>query len=130
MLNLLGLIVFASIHFSAPSQIVYVDAIKILAGYKGMEEAKKEFDTKVSQWNANLDTLKLEMETKLAEYETKHQNLSLKEKRLTEDLLEAKRAQYQNYESLIAEKISKEDKELTAKVYSKVNDYPRIVIRN
>lgn len=122
-LNLLGLIVFASVQFSSPSRVVYVDAIKVLAGYKGMATAKKEFESKVSQWRANLDTLKLELESKLSEYEAKHTRLSSKEKELMEELLEAKRGQYENYETLIAEKINKEDQELTTKVYSKVNDY-------
>jgi outer membrane protein len=122
-LNLIGLLVFAVFQFFSPSEIVYVDSIKILSGYKGMEYAKKEFDTKVAIWNSNLDTLKMEMEEKFNEYDSKRLSLSSKEKELMEELLETKRAQYLNYQQMIAEKVKKEDQELTTKVYAKVNDY-------
>jgi outer membrane protein len=122
-ISLIGLIVISLFLFSKSPKIVYVDSIKVLSGYKGMEYAKKEYDVKVSVWNANLDTLKMEMEIKFQEYETKRLKLSVKEKELMEELLETKRQQYLNYQQMVAEKMKKEDQELTAKVHTKVNDY-------
>lgn len=122
-ISLVGLVIISLFLFSKPPKIVYVDSIKVLSGYKGMEYAKKEYDVKVSVWNANLDTLKMEMESKFQEYEAKRLKLSAKEKELMEELLETKREQYLNYQQMVAEKMKKEDQELTSKVYSKVNDF-------
>lgn len=122
-ISLVGLIVISLFLFSKSHKIVYVDSIKVLSGYKGMEYAKKEYDVKVSVWNANLDTLKMEMEGKFQEYESKRMQLTAKEKELMEELLETKRQQYMNYQQMVAEKMKKEDQELTAKVYTKVNEY-------
>ncbi len=112
-----------SIRTTKSKEVVYVDAIKLLNGYMGMKEARKEYELKVSGWNANLDTLKSEMETKFQEYDANRLKLSLKERSLMEELLETKRQQYLDYQKIISEKASKEDQDLTARVYTKVNDY-------
>lgn len=112
-----------SIKSPESNRVVYVDAIKLLNGYLGMKEARKEYEVKVSGWNANLDTLKSEMEIKFAEYEAKRTKLSVKERDLMEELLETKRQQFLEYQKIVTEKASKEDQDLTAKVYTKVNEY-------
>src|SRR6185369_13031260 len=49
-------------------------------------------------------------------------NLSAKEKKLTEELINSKHEQYLNYQQVIKEKVQKEDQDLTKKVLDKVND--------
>lgn len=116
----IGLILYVTLR---KEKIVYVDSVKLLSRYEGMAVAKKAYDAKVSLWNANLDTLKMEMEAKLKEYEIKLSTLSVKEKNLMEELLETKRQQYINYQQMVAEKMKKEDQELTQKIYDKVDAY-------
>ena len=120
---IIGLAVVIAFQFKKADSIVYVDAVKLVNGYKGMQIARKDFEIKTNVWKANLDTLKTELETKIKEYEATHTKLSAKEKALTEELLQTKQDQYVNYQNVIAEKIQKEDQELTNKVLGKVNDF-------
>ena len=122
-LVIIGLLVVIAFQFEKKEAIVYVDAVKLVNGYKGMQAARKEFEFKTSAWKANLDTLKTELEEHVKEYEATRNKLSAKEKTLTEELLRTKQEQYINYQNIIAEKIQKEDQELTSKVLGKVNDY-------
>lgn len=118
-----GLIVVITLQFDKKDSIVYVDAIKLVNGYKGMQAARKEFELKTQAWKANLDTLKTELESKIKEYESTRLKLSAKEKSLMEELLQTKQDQFMNYQNIISEKIQKEDQELTTKVLGKVNDF-------
>jgi outer membrane protein len=118
-----GLIVVIAFQFDKKDAIVYVDAVKLVNGYKGMQSARKEFEVKTQAWNANLDTLKTELQSKIKEYEATKMKLSAKEKALTEELLQTKQDQFLNYQNIIAEKVQKEDQELITKVLGKVNDY-------
>jgi outer membrane protein len=49
--------------------------------------------------------------------------MNAREKKLTEELLATKQQQLANYQQATAENASKEDKEVTAKVFSEVNDF-------
>jgi outer membrane protein len=111
------------LHFSKTESIVFVDAIKLVNGYKGMQAARKGFELRTSAWKANIDTLKTELDAKIKTYEATHKQLTSKEKALTEELLQTKHDQLVNYQNVIAEKIKQEDKELTSQVLGKVNDY-------
>jgi outer membrane protein len=118
-----GLLIVIALQFDRKESIVYVDSVKLVNGYKGMQAARKEFETKTAAWKANLDTLRTELEGKIKEYEAGKTRLGAKEKALTEELIRTRQEQYMNYQNIIAEKIQNEDQELTTKVLGKVNDY-------
>jgi outer membrane protein len=118
-----GLVILIILQFAQPEKIVYVDAVRLMNGYKGMQAARKEYEGRTQIFRANLDTLKLELEGKIAEYEKNASKLSVKEKSLMEELIDTKQEQYMNYQNIISEKLKKEDQELTGQVLSKVNDY-------
>lgn len=123
LLTVIGIATLISLQLRSNDSIVYVDAIKLMNGYSGMKEARKAYEAKATIWKSNLDSLKIELESKIKDYEAKHASLSAKEKQLTEELLESKQQQFMNYQQVISEKIQKEDQELTTKVLAKVNDY-------
>lgn len=108
---------------SARNEIVYVDAQKLVNGYRGMQDARKEFESKSQVWKANLDTLRLEAESTIKEYELTRDKLSSKERSLMEELIQSKQEQFINYQQIVSEKIQKEDQELTGKVLTRVNEY-------
>lgn len=108
---------------SARNKIVYVDAQKLVSGYKGMQDARKEFENKSLVWKANLDTLRLEAESTIKEYELTRDKLSAKELSLMEDLIHSRQEQFLNYQQIVSEKIQKEDQELTGRVLTTVNEY-------
>lgn len=113
-----------SLHFvSSENEIVYVDAQKLVNDYKGMQDARKEFESKTLVWRANLDTLRLEAESTIKEYELTREKLSAKEQNLMEELIQSRQEQFLNYQQIVNEKIQKEDQELTGKVLTTVNQF-------
>lgn len=118
-----GLIVLVALQFREKDTIVYVDAVKLLNGYKGMEVARRELEARTGTLRANLDTLKNELEGRIKEYEATQAKLTANEKALMEELIETKQEQFVNYQNVVSERLQKEDKELTAKVLGRVNDY-------
>lgn len=122
-LTVVGLVTVIYLQTRSNDPIVYVDAIKLVNGYTGMKEARKAYEAKATVWKSNLDSLKVELEGKIKDYQSKQASLSAKEKQLTEELLKTKEEQLINYQQAIAEKVQKEDQELSAQVLAKVNDY-------
>lgn len=118
-----GLIILFILYMQADKAIVYVDAQKLVVGYKGMQAARKEFEAKAAVWKANLDTLGAEVEAQVQSYEQKKLTLSDREKKLTEELIQSKQDQFLNYQQVIQEKVQQEDQQLSKKVLDKVNDY-------
>jgi outer membrane protein len=118
-----GLVILFILHIESQKSLVYVDAQKLVAGYKGMQAARQEFEKKATVWKSNLDTLRAGVETQIQSYEIKKVSLSAREKQLTEELIQSKQDQYLNYQQVIQEKVQKEDQELTNKVLDTVNDY-------
>jgi outer membrane protein len=123
LLMVFGIVGLLFLQLKSDDSIVYVDAMKLMNGYNGMKEARKEYEAKAEIWKSNLDSLQTELESKINEYQTKQASLTVKEKELTEELLQSKQQQFMNYQQVISEKIQKEDQELTTKVLAKVNDY-------
>jgi outer membrane protein len=111
------------LYLDTQNKYVYVDAQKLVNGYSGMKQARQEFEIKSNAWKSNLDTLRMEAEAKIKEYDSKVRKISAKEKELLEELIESKQQQYMNYQQAIAEKIKQEDQQLTAQVLTKVNDF-------
>src|SRR5258706_15037514 len=98
------------------NKIVFVDSVKLLDGYMGMKEARKDYEAKVTLWKTNLDSLKGELESKIKNYQSSQTRLSSKEKALTEELLQSQQQQFLNYQQVISDKVQKADQELTSKV--------------
>nr|AGM16422.1 outer membrane protein [uncultured bacterium] len=111
------------LHFTAGSKYVYVDAQKLVNGYAGMIDARKEYEQKSLVWKANLDTLRREAEVKIKEYEATVAKLSASEKKLMEELIASKQEQFNTYQQFVSDNVRKSDQELSAKVLAKVNDY-------
>lgn len=111
------------LHFDSRNKYVYVDAQKLVNGYTAMQQARKEFEVKAANWQANLDTLRIEVEKKVKEYEITSAKISTKERQLMEELIRAKQEQYNNYQQVITEKIKQADQDLSNNVLSKVNDF-------
>jgi len=120
MLSILSIVLFLT---TGREGIVYVDSQKLVNGFKGMQEARKEFETRTAVWKANLDTLRLEVDLKIKEYDRSKSELTETEKALMEELIQSKQEQFRNYQQVISDKIATEDRELTNKVLSKVNEY-------
>jgi outer membrane protein len=119
--TLIGILFF--FYLNLQQAYVYVDSQQIVSGYKGMQDARKEFEFKVMELQAKLDTLRMEAQNKITEYESKKNKISARERELMEELIESKHSQFMNYQQIVNEKIQSSDQELTSKMLGKVNDY-------
>ena len=105
------------------NDIVYVDSGKLLNGYKGMIEARKEFDKKRSTWQANIDTLTRDVQDAIKKYS---KDLALgtdKEKALSKELIQSKQKELIDYQNAIKQNAAQEEERLNQEVFSTVNAY-------
>lgn len=121
---------FIVLHFVAlyhiflrPSEIVYVDSNKLLENYQGMKDARQEFQLKAQQWQANIDTLKAELDREIAKYESGKGEMTSKERELNEQLLQTRRKQFMDYQQGIQQKSQQEDFQMTERVLIEVNAF-------
>jgi outer membrane protein len=113
----------ALVFFLRKENIVYVDSMKLFANYKGSLKAKTEYEKKLTQWKANVDTLTAELNNSITKYEREKAGMTVKEKKLTEELIVNKRKQFENYKAAISENAAKEDQSVTGQVTKEINDF-------
>ena len=85
-------------QYLKPADIVYVDSGKLLEEYPGMAAARQAFQQKAMQWQANIDTLKSELDKEIGKYEKGKAAMSAKEQMLSEELIKIKRQQFLDYQ--------------------------------
>ncbi|MFY7861072.1 MAG: OmpH family outer membrane protein [Chitinophagales bacterium] len=124
-LSLLLLITLAIYFFQTKERLVYVDSAKLINTYKGMQDARKEFQNKTAVYKANIDTLVKEVKTRISNYEQEKGKMSVRERELTEELLVDKERQLSDYQQAIAKKVQEEDAQLTKRVIEEINIYLR-----
>ncbi len=104
-------------------KIVYIDSIKLISNFQRAKIAKLEYEKKISVWKANVDTLANELNLAVQKYQTERTQMSERERRLTEELLQNKQKQLDDYRRATSENITKEDQNVTGKVLAEVNDF-------
>jgi outer membrane protein len=111
------------LFFLKKENIVYVDSLKLLSQYKGSLAAKAEYDKKVAVWKANIDTLTNEVTNEITKYQKDKVKLTAREKKLTEELIASKQQQLENYKTAISQNASKEDQEVTSRVFKEISEF-------
>jgi outer membrane protein len=119
----LAAIAFAAIVYFNKNEIVYVDSIKLIANFEGAKVAKEGYEKKIAVWKANIDTLTMETNREAAKYEKEKKGMSAREQKLSEQLIATKQQQLESYRQATVENASKEDQEITGKVFKEINDF-------
>ncbi len=119
----LAAIVFAAILYFTKKEIVYVDSMKLITNFKGAKVAKDAYEKKIAVWKANIDTLTMETNREIAKHEKEKKGMSAREQKLSEQLIGTKQQQLESYRQATAENASKEDQEITGKVFKEINDF-------
>lgn len=104
-------------------ELVFVNSGKLLAEYKGMQQAQAEFEKKSTVWKANVDTLASEVQNAIQDYEKSLAQLSDKEKELSRQLIQSKQQQLGQYQQAMQQKAAEEEQALTKTVLADVNAY-------
>ncbi len=120
---LTALLLVVLLFFKEDDKIVYVDAVKLISGYKGLELSKKTLQSKRAAWKMRLDTLESEFKLAVDEYNSKKSIVSKRELSLIEELIKSKRQVYINYQQALKDESKKQDDELAKQILNKVNDY-------
>jgi outer membrane protein len=120
---LLVLVILFYLFFSQSSNIVYIDSNKLLNGYKGMVEARKEYEKKRNIWQSNVDTLTKEVEDAIKKYSKDMALGTQKEKDLSKQLIQNKQKELTDYQNAIRQNASQEEARLNESVFSTVNSF-------
>ncbi|MEQ8627856.1 OmpH family outer membrane protein [Ekhidna sp.] len=104
-------------------KVVYVDTNVLLENYEGMKVARQEFQQKATQWQANLDTLRSELNREIQNYEAGKSGMSTKERELNEKLIGTKQQQLVDYQKGIQQKSQQEDYQMTEQILAEVNAF-------
>jgi len=118
-----GLLALGGYHLLKKEKTVYVDIGRLMQEYQGMKDARREFEKKSAQWQANVDTLVSEWQQELKSYEKERNSLTSKERELKEELLRNKQQQVSQYQEAIQMKAKEEEQKLTQTAVNRINEY-------
>ena len=107
----------------ANTKIVYVDSQKLLDGYKGMIEARKEYDKKREVWQSNIDTLTKDVQNAIKNYSKNLATGTEKEKQLSHELIQSKQKELIDYQNAIKQNAQQEQDRLNQQVLTTVNAF-------
>ena len=100
-----------------------MDSAKLLNGYKGMIEARKEYEKKHTAWQSNIDTLTKDVQDAIKNY-SKDQALGTEnEKKLSKELIQTKQKELYDYQVAIKQNAAQEEDRLNQSVFSTVNAF-------
>jgi outer membrane protein len=117
--------VFCLLYFIvfANTKIVYVDSNKLMNGYKGMIEARKEYERKHSTWQANVDSLARDVQDAIKKYSKDLALGTEKEKQLSKELIQRRQKELYDYQNAIKQNAQQEEDRLNQGVYNTVNAF-------
>ncbi|MBT1686914.1 OmpH family outer membrane protein [Dawidia soli] len=121
-LNLL-FVIFLGVLFFQGQNVVYVDSVKLMNGYKGMQDARAAYQQKAGAWKANIDTLASEVQKQIFTYEKESPRMSAKERQLSQELIRTKQKQFTDYQQAMNTQAQQEDSKMTGEVVTQVNAY-------
>jgi outer membrane protein len=102
-------------------KVVYVRIGEVINKYEGMLEAKNAYKQKMSNWQANVDTLELDYQKMVSKYNLESSRLSAAQKREQEMSLEKQKGNIQNYIATLEQKAQEEDEKMTKGVINQIN---------
>lgn len=117
------LVVILILYFFRDNRVVYVDSLKLMNGYAGMQEARKSYQQKAAAWKANIDTLTSELQRLIMRHEKETARMTSKEQQLSEELIRSKQNQLRQYQQATNSQAQEQDARMTADVVNEVNAF-------
>jgi outer membrane protein len=115
------------IIFTKADKVAYIDTGKLLEQSKEMQVLKKQLEKEQALVKGNIDTLTIEFQQALKDYEKAQVKMSSKEKQLSQELLRNKQQQLMQYQQAVQQKTQEEEqkkaKEVLASINSKIKEY-------
>ena len=104
-------------------KVAYIRSADMIYSYEGMKEAQKSYQEKLQAWQANVDTLRLELQRNFNKYTSELNKLSVKDKAERQNLLNQQQQNYNQYTESIKEKSKTEEQKMTEGVLNQVNSF-------
>lgn len=118
-----GLLGLGGYQLLKKEKTVYIDIGKLMQDYKGMKDARAEYEKQAAGWQANVDTLIGQWQQELKAYEKERSGMSAKERQLKEEILRNKQQQVNQYQDAVKLKARDQEQLLTQSAVNLVNDY-------
>lgn len=109
--------------YNKQPKIGYVDSIKLVRSYKGMNSVQADIEKMKKEYLARIDTLRINLEQSIKEYELKRKGMAKSEQTLAEKALLGKQNQFYQYQQSINQKIKEEEVEITRKALIPVDEF-------
>lgn len=115
-----GIALYLLLRPAAASRTGVVRVNAILERYQGAQDARQAFQQKAAVWQANVDTLKAELQNMVMDYERERSSLTPTQVRDREEALHAKEREVQEYATAIMQRMEQEQTVLTNGIASQV----------
>ena len=109
--------------FHSRPKLAFVRTMDLVYSYNGMRDAHNEFKAQSDAWQANIDTLKLQYQNCLANYQNSYKSLSESERRDKVELIKKLESNLNNYTSVIRQQSAEKEKSMTEGVLNQINSY-------
>jgi outer membrane protein len=119
-LLLAGLVFFI---YHSRQRIAYVRTNELIVGFNGMKEARVAYKAQSDVWQANVDTLRMQYQRCVSDYQTNYKSLSDKEKEEKQAFIKKLETNLDNYTSVIRKEAADKEKEMSEGVLNQVNSY-------
>ncbi len=113
---------FFCVYFSA-DEVVYVDVNKLFKEYDRSAFLQKNLEETVERLKSNVDSLQVDWQNELKNYEKERNSMSEKELDLKKQLLGTKQQQLNNYRQIIERQIQEEEQKTTQAVIKDINAF-------
>ncbi len=117
------LLIFVAYKVSKTPKIAYIDTNKLLSGVKEMQILQEQLKRERAIAKLKIDTLTTEFETALKAHEKELAQMTSKEKKLSEELLQNKQNQLVQYQQAINQKLQQQEQEKMGEVMKQVNSH-------
>ena len=120
-LSFTGVIALAILTLGKKEKYGYVDNVKLISGYNGMEAVKSQFQQKTIQWQANLDTLTMDIKKARMEFTRDSLKMNQKQRNEARNKIAYMEQQYINYRSSVQKMMKEEDQKMTQQLLQQLN---------
>jgi outer membrane protein len=104
-------------------KVVYVKSADLIYSYEGMKEAQQKQTAKTTELKSGLDSLQLDFQKAINQYNSEFQKLTKDEKLEREKLLSIQENNIKKYSQSVDQKIKELDEQLTQGVLAQINSF-------
>ncbi|GGF14675.1 OmpH family outer membrane protein [Hymenobacter cavernae] len=102
-------------------KIAYVESSKLLDGYKGMQDARRNFETKARGWERQNQNLVQGFQAAVQKYQQQAASLTPEQRAATEQRLQQQQAEAGQQQQKLQQQASEEEAKITQQVLERVN---------